>query len=87
MTPVRTSFLLPGTPRQPVEGDLARRPGCVPVHEAFGARSLSVAVAGGWRGDDLVGPTGLPAVRHRLETPAGDLAADVGGITLLACGW
>jgi hypothetical protein len=52
----------------------------MPVHEAFGTGSLSVAIAGGWRGDDLVGATRLPAVGHRLETPTGDLAADISGI-------
>src|SRR6516165_7357210 len=77
---VRTSILLSGTPRQPIEGDLARRPRCMPVHEAFGTGSLSVAIAGGWRGDDLVGATRLPAVGHRLETPTGELAADISGI-------
>jgi IS66 Orf2 like protein len=49
--------------------------------------ALSVAVAGGWRGDDLVGATRSPAVRHRLATPTGDLAADIGGMMLFSCGW
>jgi hypothetical protein len=40
------------------------RPRCMPVHEAPGTRALFVAVAGGWRCDDLVGSVGLPAVRH-----------------------
>jgi hypothetical protein len=65
---VRTSVLLPRTPRQPVEGDLARRARRVPVHEAFGTRSLSVAAAGGLPGDDLVGPTGLPALASIGDT-------------------
>ena len=65
----------------------ARRPRCVPIHQAFGTGSLSVAVAGGWRGDDLVGATRLPAVRHRLETPTGDVAADISGMMLFSCGW
>ena len=26
-------------------------------------------------------------VRHRLETPTGDLAADIGGVMLFSCGW
>ena len=29
----------------------------------------------------------LSSVGHRLEAPAGDVAADIGGIALLSCGW
>src|SRR4051794_40857230 len=56
----RPLVLLPWSARQSVEGDLARRPGRVPVHETPGARSLSVAEPGRWRGGDLAGATRLP---------------------------
>jgi transposase len=69
------------------EGDLARWPRCMPVHEAFGTGTLFVAIAGGWRGDDFVRATRLPTVGHRLETPTGDVAADIGGVMLLTCRW
>ena len=39
----RSSVLLPRTQRRSFEGDLARRPGRVPVHEAAGAGPLLVA--------------------------------------------
>src|SRR5580704_12038592 len=29
----------------------------------------------------------LPLPAHRLETPTGDLAADIGGVMLFSCGW
>ena len=36
-------------------------------------------------GDDLVRAAWLPTVRHRLETPAGDAASDISGMTFLFC--
>src|SRR5262245_60034878 len=57
----RSSVLLPWTPGQPAEGDLARRPGRMPVHEAPGAGPLLVAEPGRRSGDDLVRATRLPA--------------------------
>ena len=41
--------------------------------------------AGRWRGDDLAGAARLSAVRHRLAQSAGDLASDLGGVTVLLC--
>jgi hypothetical protein len=43
-----------------------------------------VAEPGGWRGDDLVGTVRLSFIRHRLAVPTGDVAADVGGLTIFA---
>jgi hypothetical protein len=43
-----------------------------------------VAEPGRWRGDDLVGAVRLSLVRHRLEAPTGDVAADIGGMTFFA---
>ena len=56
----RSSVLLSRPPRRPVEGDLARWSGRVPVHEAPGAGPLLVAEPGRRRGDDLVGAARLP---------------------------
>ena len=44
---------------------------------------LLVAERGRWRGDDLLGPTRLSAVRNRLAQSAGNLAPDFGGMTVL----
>ena len=33
------------------------------------------------------GAARLSSVRHRLETPTGDVAADIGRMMVLACGW
>ena len=38
-----------------------------------------------WRGDDLLGPAWLSALRNRLASSAGNLAADLGGMTVLLC--
>ena len=45
--------------------------------------ALLVAEPGRWRGDDLIGAARLPAVRNRLATSAGNMAPDVGGLTIL----
>ena len=44
---------------------------------------LLVAERGRRRGDDLLGPTRLSAVRNRLAQSAGNLAPDFGGMTVL----
>ena len=41
--------------------------------------------AGRRRGDDLAGAARLSAVRHRLAPSAGNLAADLGRMTVLLC--
>ena len=79
----RSSVLLSWPSRRSFEGDLARRPGGVPVHEAAGTGPLPVAVAGRWRRDDLAGAARLSAVRDRLAQSAGDLASDLGRMTIL----
>src|SRR5436190_1350042 len=81
----RPSLLLPWSTQQFAEGDLARRPGGVPVHEAAGTGSLLVAKPGGRRGGYLASATRLPAVWHRLAAPTGDLASHVGRVTALTC--
>ena len=53
--------------------------------QAAGTRSLPVAEPGRRRGDDLVGAARLPVVRHRLAPSTGDMAADVGRMTILTC--
>lgn len=83
----RSSVLLPRTPRQPAEGDLARRPRRLLVHKAPGAGPVLVAEPGRRHGDDLIGTARLSVVRHRLAAPTADLAANIGWLTLLACGW
>jgi transposase len=42
--------------------------------------TLRLALAGGWRGGDLAGAVGLSSFRNRLAPPAGNLAADRGGV-------
>src|SRR5271157_4239582 len=76
---VRTSVLLPGPSRQPVEGDLARWPRCMPVHEAFGTGTLFVAIAGGWHGDDFVRATRLPASRNGFSRYGANYGRSGGG--------
>ena len=83
----RPPVLLSWAPRQSFEGDLARRPGRLPVREAVGTGPVLVAEFGRWRGDDLVGPAGLSAVRDRLAKSAGNLAPDVGRMTVLLCSY
>src|SRR6266699_2063328 len=80
----RSSVLLPWSSRQPVEGDLARWSGRVPVREALGAGPFLVAELGRRSSDDLVRATRISAVRHRLETSAGDVATNIGGMTVFA---
>lgn len=43
------------------QGSVARRPRHVPLREAAGARTLHLAVTGGWRGDDHAGAAWLPS--------------------------
>src|SRR6187401_2302602 len=74
----RSSVLLPWASRQCAEGDLARWSGRMPVHKAPGAGPLPVAEPGRWRCDDLLGSVRLSSIRHRLETPTADVAADIG---------
>src|ERR1700679_1869833 len=60
----RSSVLLPRTSWQSTQSDLARRPGCLPVHETPGARPVLVAEPGRGRGGDLIGTARLSVVRH-----------------------
>src|SRR4029077_5683503 len=75
--------LLPGPARRSVEGDLACRPGRLPVHQASGTRPVPVAERGRRRGDNLTGATGLSVVRDRLAPSAGELASDLDGMRIL----
>ena len=70
-----SSVRLSRAPRRARQGDLARRPGRVPVLEKAGARSLHLADAIGGCGDDLAGPARLSPGRHRLAGPTADLAS------------
>src|SRR3954454_21896436 len=79
----RSSVLLPWSPRRSFEGDLARRPGGMPVRQAAGTGPFPVALDCRWSGDDLGGPARLSAVRHRLAQPAGDMAPDLGRVMVL----
>ena len=51
--------------------------------QALGAGSFPVAEPGRWRSYDLIRATRLSVVRHRLATSAGDVAANIGGMTVL----
>ena len=51
---------------------------------APGTGPLPVAELGRRSGDDLVRATRLSPVRHRLATSAGDVATDIGGMTVFA---
>src|ERR1700758_2799864 len=66
----RSPVLLSWTPWRSDEGDLARRPGGVPVHEETGERSFHMAVAGGRLCIDLTSADELSFVRHRLAPSA-----------------
>src|SRR3954466_12305932 len=68
--------------RRPVEGYLARRPGRVPVHEEAGTGPLFVAERSRRRGDDLAGPARLSFVGDRLASSPGNLASDLGRVTI-----
>lgn len=70
--------------RGPDQGDLARRPGCLPVHEEARARAVHMAVSGRWHGGDHAGAARLSARRHRLANAAKNLASDVGGMSKTA---
>src|SRR4051795_9667849 len=67
-------------------GDLLKviwRPRSLPVYEAVGTGPLIVAERDRRRGDDLLGPARLSAVRNRLAQSAGNLAPDFGGMMVL----
>src|SRR6185312_1314546 len=78
----RSSVLLSGTQGRSLEGDLARWPGRVPVHETAGAGPIPVAEPGRRRGYDLVCATRLSSIRNRLAAPAGNLASDKRRVTI-----
>ena len=81
----RSSVLLPWPARRSFEGDLARRPGRVPVHEAAGTRALPLAEPGRWRGDDLDSAGSVICCPDRLATSAGNLASDLCGVRFCLC--
>src|ERR687897_1505693 len=79
--------LLSRPPRRSVEGDLARRPGRVPVHEEAGTGPLFVAERSRRRGDDLAGPARLPFIGDRLASSSpGNLASDLSRMTIPLAG-
>src|ERR671911_1818196 len=78
--------LLSRPPRRSVEGDLARRPGRVPVHEEAGTGPFFVAEPGRWRGDHLAGSARVSPVRHRLASSPGNLASNLGRMTIPLAG-
>src|SRR4051812_18906689 len=78
--------LLSRPPRRSVEGYLARRPGRVPVHEEAGTGPLPVAEPGQRGRDDLAGPARLSFVGDRLASSPGNLASNLGRITILLAG-
>src|SRR5882672_10790815 len=57
----------------------------MPVYQAAGAGPLPVAERSRRRGDDLLSPAWLPALRDRLAPSAGDLASDLGRLMVFAC--
>jgi hypothetical protein len=57
-------------------------PGRVPVHEEAGTGPLFVAERSRRRGDDLAGPARLPFVGDRLASSPGNLASDLGRVTI-----
>src|SRR3974390_3820231 len=61
------SVRLSGTQRRSVESDLARRTGCLSVHEAAGARALLVAEHGGGGGEEPSPPGRGPPSRAMLS--------------------
>src|SRR3954466_3665525 len=78
--------LLSRPPRRSVEGYLARRPGRVPVHEEAGTGPLFVAERSRRRGDDLAGPARLSFVGDRLASSPGNLASNLGRMTIPLAG-
>jgi hypothetical protein len=52
-------------------------------HQAAGAWAIFVAGPGRQRGHDLPGTARLPAVWDRLAPSSGNLASDIGGLTVL----
>ncbi len=61
------------------QGNLARRPGHVPVLEALGEGPLRLAADGRWCGVDRRRTAGLSARRHRLADVAAHMATHGGG--------
>jgi transposase len=56
-----------------------------PVYQAAGAGPLPVAERSRRRGDDLLGAARLSAIRDRLAPSSGNLASDLGRLTVFAC--
>src|SRR5215204_5530260 len=79
----RPPVLLSRPARRPVEGHLARRPGRVPVHEEARTGPLFVAERSRRRRDDLAGPAWISPVRDRLAPSPGNLASNLGRMTIL----
>jgi transposase len=76
--------------RDPLSGHLfcfrGRRGNLLKViwHDSQGVCLFTKRLDGLRHGDDLVRAVRLSAVRHRLATSAGDVAADIGGMTVFA---
>jgi hypothetical protein len=66
------------------QGDLARRPGCMPVYEEARARPLHLALGGRRHGGDHARSAWLSARRHRLANTAKNLASKLGGMSKTA---
>lgn len=62
------------------EGDLARWPGSMPVHQKTRERKVHLAIGCGRSSDDLAGADELPVVRNRLVQPARNPASNAGRI-------
>src|SRR4051794_34647931 len=76
----RSSVCLPRSPKRSCEGDLARWPGSMPVHQKTGERAVHLAFGCGRCSDDLAGAVELSIVRDRLAQPARKPASDAGRI-------
>src|SRR5260370_33123430 len=59
--------------------------GACPFYQAAGAGPLLVAERSRRRGDELLRPVRLPALRDRLAPSAGNLASDLGRLTVFVC--
>ena len=76
-------FVLPRSPKRSCEGDLARWPGGMPVHQKTRERKVHLAIGCGRSSDDLSGADELSVVRNRLAQPSRSAASNAGRIAVL----
>ena len=79
----RSSVRVPRSPKRSCEGDLARWPGGMPVHQKTRERKVHLAIGCGRSSDDLTGADELSVVRNRLAQPSRSAATNAGRIAVL----